>query len=322
MSVSASPDFLSALVTMLRSVGCVYAEDEARLIVSAARTPEDAAAMVARRAAGLPLEHVIGWAEFCGLRILLEPGVFVPRRRTEFLVRQAEFLARRTGFVAPQATPADHAALAQHTGPATAHHPKPGAHHPKPAARQARPITHRPIVVDLCCGSGAVGAALAVALGEVELHATDIDPATVRCARRNLAAFGGRVYQGDLYDPLPAALQGQVDILTANAPYVPTAGIALLPTEARSHEPVVALDGGADGLAVLRRVIAGAPAWLAPGGHLLTETSARQAPLAAEAMASAGLRSHVSTSEELGTTVVTGTSPQDRSLGSIPTGPT
>ena len=85
------------------------------------------------------------------------------------------------------------------------------------------------VVVDLCCGSGAVGAALAAALDRVELHAVDVDPAAVRCARRNLAAAGGRVYEGDLYEPLPASLRGRVDVLVANAPYVPTEAIGLLP---------------------------------------------------------------------------------------------
>ncbi len=89
MSASPSSCSRSEIVTRLRAAGCVFAEDEARLLISAAATPADLAAMVDRRAAGLPLEHVLGWAEFCGLRIAVDPGVFVPRRRTEFLVRQA-----------------------------------------------------------------------------------------------------------------------------------------------------------------------------------------------------------------------------------------
>jgi len=103
-----------------------------------------------------------------------------------------------------------------------------------------------------------VGAALGVALDRVELYAVDIDPVAVRCARRNVAA-GGQVFEGDLYEPLPGALRGRVDILVANAPYVPTEEIRLLPPEARIHEPWVALDGGADGLDVQRRVAATAP---------------------------------------------------------------
>ena len=263
--MSASPSLLplSGIVTRLRAAGCVFAENEARLLVGAARTPEDLAAMVDRRVVGLPLEHVLGWAEFCGLRIAVEPGVFVPRRRTEFLVSQAAALAR--------------------------------------------PPT---VVVDLCCGSGAVGAALVTALDRVELHAADIDPAAVRCARRNIAA-GGQVYEGDLYDPLPAGLRGRVDVLVANVPYVPTMEIGLLPPEARLHEPWVALDGGAeDGLDVLRRVTATASLWLAPGGHLLVETSRHQAPTALEILARDGLTPRMAGSDELDATIVVGTRPR------------
>jgi release factor glutamine methyltransferase len=141
------------------------------------------------------------------------------------------------------------------------------------------------------------------------LHAADIDPAAVRCARRNVAAAGGRVYQGDLYAPLPVRLRGRVDILAANVPYVPSGDVGLLPSEARAHEPRVALDGGADGLDVLRRVAAGAPLWLAPGGHLLVETSERQAPSAAEAFGRAGLIARMAHSSRLNATVVIGTRP-------------
>ncbi|MEV4895004.1 putative protein N(5)-glutamine methyltransferase, partial [Nonomuraea sp. NPDC055795] len=77
------------VVTKLRAAGCVFAEDEAELILSTAADPGELAAMVARRAEGFPLEQVVGWAEFCGLRVRIDPGVFVPRRRTEFLVRRA-----------------------------------------------------------------------------------------------------------------------------------------------------------------------------------------------------------------------------------------
>jgi release factor glutamine methyltransferase len=270
ISVFPSPCPQSVIVTRLRAAGCVFAEDEARLLISAALTPADLAAMVDRRAAGLPLEHVLGWVDFCGLRIVVDPGVFVPRRRTEFLVRQAATLARS-----------------------------------------------RAVVVDLCCGSGAVGAALIAALDRVELYAADIDPAAVRCARRNVAAAGGQVYEGDLYEPLPATLRGRVDVLVANAPYVPTEAIGLLPPEARIHEPQVALDGGADGLDVQRRVAAAATLWLAPGGHLLVETSERQAPRTAETIARNGLIPRVASSDELNATVVIGTKPASSTVGGL-----
>ncbi|MEU9758591.1 putative protein N(5)-glutamine methyltransferase [Streptomyces sp. NPDC001834] len=261
MSVHVSPHVVSSIVATLRAAGCVFAEDEADLLVSAATDRAGLAAMVERRAAGLPLEHVLGWAEFGGLRIAVDPGVFVPRRRTEFLVEQAAALA------APEA-----------------------------------------VVVDLCCGSGALGAALAATLGRIELHAADVEPAAVRCARRNVGD-AGRVHEGDLFEPLPGTLRGRVGILLANVPYVPTEDVELLPPEARLYEPRVALDGGADGLDVLRRVAAEAPHWLAPGGHLLVETSERQASRAEQTVARAGLLPRVVTSDELYATVLVATRP-------------
>jgi len=165
------------------------------------------------------------------------------------------------------------------------------------------------VVLDLCCGSGAVGAALAAGVDGVELYAADLDAASVRCARRNLEPLGGRVFEGDLFEPLPATLVGRVDLLAANVPYVPTDQIAMMPPEARLHEPRVALDGGPDGLATLRRVAAQAPRWLAPGGHLLSETSRRQAPAALEVLEGCGLSARVVADDERGATVVIGTRP-------------
>ncbi|MEV0757859.1 putative protein N(5)-glutamine methyltransferase [Streptosporangium sp. NPDC050280] len=297
--MSALPPFLpqSVIVTRLRAAGCVFAEDEARLLLSTARTSSGLAAMLDRRISGLPLEHVLGWAEFCGLRIAVDTGVFVPRRRTELLVHQAVALAHRTAGSADRSAPLPRPASGPPVSSGSEDLTAPGDQASRPR-----------IVVDLCCGSGAVGAALVAALDRVELHAVDIDPAAVRCARRNVAP-DGRVYEGDLYEPLPATLRGRVDILTANAPYVPTEAIGLLPPEARVHEPRVALDGGADGLEIQRRVTASAARWLAPGGHLLIETSRRQAPQTAEAFARNGLVPKVVESEELDTTVVVGTMP-------------
>ena len=165
------------------------------------------------------------------------------------------------------------------------------------------------MIVDLCCGAGAIGAALAAAVDGAEVHAADIDPAAVRCARRNLP--GGQVYQGDLYEPLPAALRGRVALLVANVPYVPSGEISFLPPEARAHEPRAALDGGADGLDVLRRVAAGAPQWLTPGGHLLIEINERQAPSAQAALTASGLITRMASSEDLNASVVIGRLPAD-----------
>jgi release factor glutamine methyltransferase len=252
-----------AIVDRLRAAGCVFAEAEADLLISAARTPVELVALADERVAGLPLEHVLGWVSFCGLRVEVDRGVFVPRHRTELLARNAAALA----------------------GPDA-------------------------VVVDLCCGSGAVGVAVIAALPyPAELHATDVEPAAVRCARRNIAAVGGRVYEGDLFEPLPAQLRGRVDVLVANAPYVPSGSIQLMPPEARLYEPMVALDGGADGLDVLRRVVGVAPRWLAPGGHLLVETSEHQASRTVEAFVRSGFVPKLVSSDELDATVVIGSKP-------------
>ena len=130
----------------------------------------------------------------------------------------------------------------------------------------------------------------------------------MRCARRNVPA-NTRVYEGDLYEPLPADLRGRVDVLVANAPYVPTDSIQLMPREARDHEPLLALDGGADGLDVVRRVTAAAPLWLAPGASLLIETSERQAEQAVETAAGNGLISRMARPDEMNAAVLIATRP-------------
>jgi release factor glutamine methyltransferase len=185
------------------------------------------------------------------MRVAVERGVFVPRKRTELLVSEA-----------------------------------------------LRRVPHPGVTVELCCGAGAVALALAAAAGEV--HAVDVEAAAVACARRNLAPAGPRhhAYLGDLYSALPRALRGRVDLLVANAPYVPTDAIAFMPPEAREHEPVIALDGGPDGLDVHRRIAAEAPDWLAPAGVLLIETSDRQADGTAAAAQQAGLRTEAVRDDE------------------------
>ncbi len=269
MSGSASSDVFADVVTRLRAAGCVFAEDEARLLVSAASTPDELGRMVEQRRTGQPLEHVLGWAEFCGLRVAVDPGVFVPRRRTELLVRES--VAR---------------------------------------LKQATPRGARAVVVDLCCGSGAVAVAIAAACGRVDLYAVDIEPASVACARRNLPA-ASKIYEGDLYAPLPIELRGRVDVVVANAPYVPSDAVRLLPPEARLHEPRLALDGGADGLELMRRVTSDAPQWLARSGCLLVETSEGQASAALKAMARSGLTGQVTVCADLDATVVIGTVAED-----------
>jgi release factor glutamine methyltransferase len=207
---------------------------------------------------------VLGWAEFAGLRIQVEPGVFVPRARTELLARQAVALTHRAAALAPPA----------------------------------------PVVLDMCCGSGALGAVLAAAVAGIDVYAADIDPVAVACARCNLPA--GLVYRGDLYAALPNGLARRVDVLVANAPYVPSGELELMPREARLHEPHDTLDGGADGLDLVRRVISGAPSWLRPGGHVLVETSEDQAEVALDELRRAGFTPRLARDDELDATVVIG----------------
>jgi release factor glutamine methyltransferase len=271
---------VAAVADRLRLAGCVFAEDEARLLVAAASCPADVAALVERRVAGYPLEHILGWADFGGLRIELDDGVFVPRRRTELLVKEAVAL------------------LSEGPVQRSSVHPE--------RKRRSGLSGRAGVVVDLCCGSGAAGAAIASRIAGLELHAADIDPAAVVCARRNVAKAGGAVHQGDLYGALPASLRGNVSVLAANAPYVPTAEVATMPREARDFEPMWSLDGGADGLDLHRRLAAGAQEWLHADGHLIIETSERQAGQTASIMSAAGFAVRIVRSDELDATVVVG----------------
>ncbi|MDJ0349509.1 putative protein N(5)-glutamine methyltransferase [Cryobacterium sp. PH29-G1] len=259
----------AGIAVRLRAAGCVFAEEEADLLLTVDQSPAELNAMIDRRVAGLPLEQILGWAEFCGLHIVIDPGVFVPRRRTEFLVAEALTLCSQDA-----------------------------------------------VIVDLCCGSGAVATALATTLDTtldttrpgLRLFATDIDPVAVACARRNLAGRG-EVFEGDLFAPLPPWLEGHVNIIVANAPYVPTDEIALMPVEARNYEPRASADGGNDGLDVQRRIVASASHWLAPSGCLLIETGQRQAAQTAEIFARQGLLPHIARNDDLDSTVVSGRAP-------------
>ncbi|MEV6926110.1 putative protein N(5)-glutamine methyltransferase [Dactylosporangium sp. NPDC051485] len=254
---------MTDLVTRLRAAGCVFAEDEAELLSSAAPDPATLESMVARRVSGVPLEHVLGFADFAGVRLAVTEGVFVPRHRTELLTTTAR------GLLHPGAT-----------------------------------------VLDLCCGTGALGLVTVRDVPGVRLVAADIDPAAVACARTNLTGVSSEVFCGDLFDPLPPDLRGRVDVLLANVPYVPTAEIAYLPEEFRVHEARAALDGGEDGLDVFRRVAAEAPHWLAPGGVLLCEAAPDQLEAAHKALRGAGLTPSTITDEDTETTVVLGGAPR------------
>ncbi len=151
----------------------------------------------------------------------------------------------------------------------------------------ARRLRRYDRVVDLCCGVGAISVALLGRVGALDLVAADVDPDAVEVAAENIGDRG-IVVVGDLFAPLPERLRGTVDVIAVNAPYVPTAAIATMPAEAREHERPVALDGGADGLDVHRRIADGAGAWLRPGGAVVIEVSADQADASAAVFTAAG----------------------------------
>ncbi|GAB3038962.1 methylase [Nocardioides flavus (ex Wang et al. 2016)] len=253
----------AAIVARLRAAGCVWAEEEAGLLAEAAPGPAALDDLVSRRAAGEPLELLLGWVGFLGRRLMVAPGVFVPRRRTELLARTTltEVAARN------------------------------------------RPEGAAAVVVEMCCGVAPVAACLP---SGVEAHAADVSEVALACARSN--APRAALHAGDLYEALPHALRGRVDVLAANAPYVPTDRIAAMPPEARDHEPVAALDGGEDGVELHRRLAEGAPGWLAPGGVLVVETGRPQVALTRGAMAHAGLATRVVEDPAIAGCVVVGLS--------------
>ena len=172
----------------------------------------------------------------------------------------------------------------------------------------ARRLQRYDRVVDLCCGAGAISVALFGRVGALDLVATDIDPDAVDVAAENIGDRG-IVVAGDLFAPLPDRFRGAVTVIAVNAPYVPTASIELMPTEAREHEHRVALDGGADGLDLHRRIAAGAEEWLRPGGAVVIEVSEAQAEASAAAFTAAGFSAEVERDAEVDGTCVVATLP-------------
>jgi release factor glutamine methyltransferase len=257
-------------VAFLRAAGCVYAEDEARILTESARSGAELETFLGRRAAGEPLEYVVGWAEFCGLRITVNHGVFVPRRRSEFLAECAIRAVSAAALV---------------------------------AGREPGPVK----LLDMCCGSGAIGLAVAIRSDNVDVLACDSSSAAVECARQNLAPVCGRVYEGDLYGPLPGAEMNSVDLIVASAPYVPTKEIPRLPAEARLYEPASALDGGADGTRLQSRILVSAREWLREGGLVMMETAPSMSDLTAATAENSGFVVEVRRSPERDAAVIVAT---------------
>jgi len=245
--------------------------------------PEELASireLVKRRQAGESVAYVVGKKEFWGLELAVDARVLVPRPDTETLVDEA---LTRVGRV-PRARPRRLAEAEPETASPDTAEASPAADALAPS-QTARPA---PRIADVGTGSGAIAIALAKERPDATVFAVDVSPDALAVARANAERLGAAVtfLEGDLAAPL--ASLAPFDLIVANLPYVPAGDIAGLAPEVRA-EPALALDGGADGLALVRRLVAAAPALLTPGGALALEIGIGQATETARLCAAAGL---------------------------------
>jgi len=257
---------LTATAARLAAAGCVSARAEARWLVEEALAPptRGASALALGRREPLPPEAAGRLDEMVARRVAGEP--------LQYVIGWAPFGPLRIEV-------------------------GPGVFVPRPetellAERAATHLRAAPaprVAVDLCTGSGAIACFLAEAVPGVRLLATEVDAGALAWARRNVRGRRVELLAGDLDEPLPPALRSSANVLVANVPYVPSGAVPLLPHDVREHEPRLALDGGPDGLDVLRRVIARAGHWLAPGGWLVCEIGDGQGDPVAGLLAEAGL---------------------------------
>lgn len=251
--------------------------------------PAELAAMraaIQRRRAGEPLQYVTGEMPFRHIVIHCERGVLIPRPETEVLVDAAleGVAAARARRPEPEPEPEPEETAPEKDAPDAGDVPETGdGPEGDPAHTEGAPAGPDPATVpdswvrvaDICCGTGCIALSIA---GETEASAVwagDLSPAAVALTVRNRDALGlgdrVAVAEGDLYGALPEELMGTLDVVVSNPPYIPSAVVPTLPDEVVGFEPGLALDGGPDGLDIFRRLLEGAPAWLAPGGMLCVE---------------------------------------------------
>jgi release factor glutamine methyltransferase len=210
--------------------------------------------LVKQRAHHVPVAYLIGKAWFFSLEFIVTRDVLIPRPDTETLVEFVVQAARQ---------------------------------HPEWSAPSM------PAILDLCTGSGAVAVTLAKQLATASVVAADISPKALAVAKGNAEQHkvADRItfLEGDLYEPLATmAAPTLFHVIAANPPYIPTAEVEKLPPTIRDHEPRLALDGGPDGLAFHRRIIAGVRPLLHPAGLLIMEMQFDQGPALHSALAAAG----------------------------------
>lgn len=233
------------LAARLRAAGCAFAAEEAALLRE--RAGDDAElleALVRRREAGEPLEPLVGWVDFDGIRIPIDRGVFVPRQRSLLLARRA--------VAAVRAVDAARAGRG-------------------PTGEVRRP----PRFLEAFAGAAPIAASVQRAVPGARVLASDRDPRALDVARRTLGPLAG-IARSDVLRGLPTDWS-EIDVLAAVPPYVPTGELGLLPREAVEHEPREALTAGPDGLEHVRALIRQARDTLAPAGVLLVEMHRGQA---------------------------------------------
>lgn len=209
--------------------------------------------LIAERASRIPLQHITGSQEFMGFDFRVSPDVLIPRQETEVMVTEAAKLMREERKAAGERQKSRGGLFKLFGSPPTQ------------------------TILDLCCGSGAIGISLAKICEDVSVTATDISGAALDLAKENAKANRVNVefLQGDLFEALRDTDKGKLvrsyDLIIGNPPYIKSSLIALLQEEVKDHEPLLALDGGSDGLNYYRRIVAEAPNYLKDGGWLMLE---------------------------------------------------
>ncbi|RDB57907.1 peptide chain release factor N(5)-glutamine methyltransferase [Paraeggerthella hongkongensis] len=227
---------------------------------------------VARRGAGEPLQYITGEVGFRHITVQVRPGVLIPRPETEVLVSEALSLLPP----APKRVAADAWAEEALEAPlAEAAADSADERDASEDASDAQAPAPELLVADLCTGSGCIACSIAFEHPLAHVVATDIAPEAVALAGDNARALGlderVEVLAGDLGECVPSCMIGALDLVVSNPPYVPTAVLADIPREVADFEPELALDGGSDGLDVLRRLLPWCGAALKPGGAFAFE---------------------------------------------------
>ena len=256
--------------------------------------------LIQKRISGVPLQYITNEQEFMGLSFYVDPRVLIPRLDTEILVETAlEYMRNDMNM---------RDAMAK-SGPD-------GADHAGKAGDTIR-------VLDLCCGSGAIGLSIAALMEKAQVTLTDISEGALEVTRKNAESLGVAdkvvILKGDLFDAVPDAVpdgahavdaadagqsespydQSLYDLIISNPPYIETDVIGTLDTEVKDHEPVLALDGGSDGLDIYRRILQKAPEYLTQGGCLMMEIGCDQADPIKELAAQSGRFCYIKVKKDL-----------------------